>query len=635
MKYQIIIGITLVMLATSGIASADVFTFDDTSGGTYATGQITFDENGIVNGACIAGVTNGEMDVQQQTSQDGGNVLIQQSGDIQGDAGFAGTLADDGNGNQGGNFASFSGGSMYIGQATVAGDTTYEFRGFGDDLNTPSDGQVSAVYPSDITLGGVATGQVVDIEGISGTATTAARSGNGGYAQSSATFAEGGMYVMQGSAAGAASLPLPYAYGACPTSGEIQVPAPIIDDLSLGGVISGQMVDMGGASGSASTFVTNGRGASGQTSASFVSGGDAIGGMSTIQVAGAVDASLGLALSTETLSTLTGSPLTESEVLELSAGGIFAGQSGGMGGASGYASTSVTNVNGHSAGSAVSFTDTSHMGSMDFDQLSAGITEVSLGGLSDSHLSGVITYQDAYSHDFSDIAASSYARTPGNSLAQVNTIAQHSYLRGTELSTSGTEFETAQFAGGITSGNLDIALAGQDVDLDSVSSGSAGGFSSDSQGNTASVIVSVDSGDLRVGSGYIIPSGILAGAGDLGGVSGALAAYTSVTANGASGDLRSDSSNSIGQNAYVHSEFSGTGSLSSSSFGGALSGQSSGTYVIGAMGQSLASSGSTYLLETGTTGATPQSTTTTGTHTAYSLSWPGGYIGDPPISVIT
>src|SRR5690606_38769084 len=112
MNHLHIIGILCMMLATIGIASADTFTFEDTSGSTYATGQITFDENGIVNGASIAGVTNGEMDVQQDSSQNGGNVAVWQYGDIEGDSGFAGTLVDGGNGDSGGTFASFSGGGM-------------------------------------------------------------------------------------------------------------------------------------------------------------------------------------------------------------------------------------------------------------------------------------------------------------------------------------------------------------------------------------------------------------------------------------------------------------------------------------------------------------------------------------------
>jgi len=97
------IAIFCVLLVIIGTVSGETFTFTDSYDGTYVTGEITLNENGVINSGIIAGVTNGNVDVQQGSSQDGANVVVGQSGEIEGDSGFAGTLADDGNGNQGGN----------------------------------------------------------------------------------------------------------------------------------------------------------------------------------------------------------------------------------------------------------------------------------------------------------------------------------------------------------------------------------------------------------------------------------------------------------------------------------------------------------------------------------------------------
>lgn len=258
MKYLHIIGILCVMLAIIGTANADVFTFEDSSGGTYATGQITFDDNGIINGACVAGVTNGDMDVQQGSSQNGENVAVWQYGDIEGEGGFAGTLVDGGNGNQGGTFASFSSGGMVFGQVSAGGEISSEFI---PDFPLESSGnQLSQVEDVSTSLSGVIAGQFAGIEGSSGYAATAAGNRNGASSSSTASFSEGGMIV--GQVSGVGEMSSLNTYGT-----QVSIPA-INQDV----VFSSQIGGIQAGSGSASTTGRTENGALAQTDVSFTDG---------------------------------------------------------------------------------------------------------------------------------------------------------------------------------------------------------------------------------------------------------------------------------------------------------------------------------------------------------------------------
>lgn len=841
MKYLYIIAVFCTLLAIIGTVSAETVPFFGSYGGTDVTGQITFDENGIINGGVVAGVTNGGMDVQQGSCQDGGAVVLGQYGEIVGDDGFAATLVDGGNGNQGGNLAMFTGGSMIFGQASAGGQISESGIESAREFNALAETQ-EAAYLEGLTIGGVVNGQFVNIEGTSGYAASGSGNSNGAYALSTASFANGRMDAIQASGSGAASLafpvlnaqagsvleiPVPVYQGGVGISGAIagqdvmmggssgsasttvanshggygrsaasftnggmdafQVGAAgdislTMPDLvtgtesqlsdgsplsvTLDGVIIGQDVGMGGDSGSASTSVSNGNGDSGQTSASFTNGGmdavqagaaydvsldipniiyppyipdpgidltagtggavvgqgvdmggdsgsastsvsnrngdsvqcsasftrgdmdaiqagiagdaslevpdlvitpyipepgidltlgagGAIGGqdvylvgdsgsasttvsngngasgqtsgsftngrVNTIQLAGTGDVSLGVGLPVGASSPYTQPPLSESEAVGLTVGGIFAGQTGLILGRSGSASSSVMNVDGNSAGSSATFIHNG-LGIIGIDQLSAGAY---LDSSSGSVLSGALSYQDISSDAFSTIAANSNSRTEGNSLSQVNAQAQGDHL---------ADFHTTQFAGGISAGNLDIALAGQDVGMGEVHEGYASGYSSDSHGNTASVRTYVhDDGGLTVDGGSSIPSGIITGAGDIGGSSGAVVLHDDVFIEGASGGLRTEASNSIGGSAYVDATFSDYGILQSTNgpflgmTGAALSVQNEGTNYMGAAEWNLESTSSNTNIETEITDlAKPTPATTPGTYDAYSYNLPAG-----------
>jgi len=700
MRYKVIIGILCVMLASIGNVCAYTYTFTDSYDGTFATGQVTFDENGVINGGMIAGVSNGNMDVQQDSYNDAGTVAVWQYGEIEGQHGFAGTLVDDGNGNSGGNFASFTDGSMGIGQVSAGGDTSYGPLGFGGNSLVFTGSPLSAAYPlvislggvingqigeiegssgyastwagnlngatagstasfrngdmlcgqvsgaggvslafpynlttsllgidgplqadqADVSIGGVITGQGVDMGGSSGSASTTVTDRNGATARNSASFTEGGMGAIQVSGAGDVSLAFPYNL----TSSLFGMDSPLQADqadVSIGGIITGQSVDMGGSSGSASTIVTDRNGATARNSASFTEGG-----MGAIQVSGAGDVSL--AFLYNLTSSLFGmdSPL-QADQADVSIGGVITGQVGEIEGSSGSASTSVMNVNGNSAGNFAAFTE----GYMEVGQLSAGISVLNLSFVPVSELSGVLSLQDVYSDQFSAISASSFSQIAGESYAQVNAQAQGSglFCQPGVLSIDHNVLDTTQFAGGVTSGDQDITIAGADVWIYGVGAGSAGGISFDSNGNMASVQINVTDGNLTAEGESIIP-GIIAGAGDLGAVSRALAGHTNVEISGSAGGILLDSQNSLGDYAYVYSEFSGSGNLYSDRFGGALSGQSSDTRLIGALdvlNMTPTDPTTTYLLETGTSGAT-NSSSSTGV-TLSPLSWGDGVPGSP------
>jgi hypothetical protein len=620
MRYKVIIGILCVMLASIGNVCAYTYTFTDSYDGTFATGQVTFDENGVINGGMIAGVSNGNMDVQQDSYNDAGTVAVWQYGEIEGQHGFAGTLVDDGNGNSGGNFASFTDGSMGIGQVSAGGDTSYGPLGFGGNSLVFTGSPLSAAYPLVISLGGVINGQIGEIEGSSGYASTWAGNLNGATAGSTASFRNGDMLCGQVSGAGGVSLAFPYNL----TTSLLGIDGPLQADqadVSIGGVITGQGVDMGGSSGSASTTVTDRNGATARNSASFTEGG-----MGAIQVSGAGDVSL--AFLYNLTSSLFGmdSPL-QADQADVSIGGVITGQVGEIEGSSGSASTSVMNVNGNSAGNFAAFTE----GYMEVGQLSAGISVLNLSFVPVSELSGVLSLQDVYSDQFSAISASSFSQIAGESYAQVNAQAQGSglFCQPGVLSIDHNVLDTTQFAGGVTSGDQDITIAGADVWIYGVGAGSAGGISFDSNGNMASVQINVTDGNLTAEGESIIP-GIIAGAGDLGAVSRALAGHTNVEISGSAGGILLDSQNSLGDYAYVYSEFSGSGNLYSDRFGGALSGQSSDTRLIGALdvlNMTPTDPTTTYLLETGTSGAT-NSSSSTGV-TLSPLSWGDGVPGSP------
>lgn len=826
------------MLAMIGIASADVYAFTDSYDTMSMQGILTFDENGIINGAVVAGTNNGAMDVTQYAETENGNVLVYQYGDIEGGAGFATTAARDGSGNSGGSFASVTDGSMWMGQGTVAGSTSFQSNLDAAGVFTSETGsQVSAVMPDmSLTLGGIATGQVAEIEGASGYASTGARNVNGASARNAASFIAGGMILAQGSASGDLSLILSdriEAYGSAlgdveepgtyglnvgaaiaaqgveiiGTSGSasttvtnshgatassaasfsnggmgaiqagigynVDLTHPVSSegdpvDLALGGVIVGQGVDMEGSAGSASTTVSDGNGASGQSSSSFTNGGmgaiqagaagdvtlnvpdiialdgmdlsleaggaivgqgvdmggdtgsastavtdgqgnfartsaaftdgemgaiqagaagdaslglsdipiivsdasldagGAIAGqgvmirareggsasttvtnahgasaqatssfanrgrMGVLQVAGTADASLGIGDPLTTSSPSASTPLSEGNTEDiLSAGVIFAGQDGYVNGRNGAASTSVTGVNGNSAGNSASFT---RRGSMEFTQASGGLTaDLNPDSPTTDDLSVVLSYQDTYSDSFRNIAASSYSQTAGNSLVQMNALATDSPARD-------GSFDTTQFAGGVTSGSLDIAVGGLEVQMDDVTTGFASGYSSDSDGNTASVRANVNrgAGKLNIGDTSGIPTGIIAGAGDIGGISGAIAVHDDVLIRGRSGGLRTEAGNSTGGSAYVDAEFSEGGKLMSENgpflgmTGAALSVQYEGTNYMGAAEWNLNSTSSNTNIETEITDiAKPTPATNPGTYDAYSYNLPPGILPSP------
>ncbi len=843
MRYHSLIGALCVIVALIGIVSADVYEFTDSYDAMAMQGMLTFDENGILNGAVVAGTNNGVMDVNQHAETENGNVLVYQSGEFEGDGGFAITAARDGSGNSGGNYASFTDGSMCVGQGTIAGSTSYS-PGLdalsGVQSNTGE--QLSAVIPDiGLTIGGVATGQVAEIEGSSGYASTGARNVNGASAQNAASFIEGGMILAQGSAAGdltlamsdqntaygsalgeigqsntlglnigaaisaqgvamrgrsgSASTTVTNSQGATASSaasftngglGAIQAGIgydvdlthpdssegePV--DLTLGGALIGQGVDIEGSAGSASTTVSDGNGASGQSTASFTNGGmeaiqagaagdvslnvpdiiptygmdlslgaggaivgqgvemggdtgsastavtdgqgdfarssatfangrmEAIqvgaggdatlglsdipiivsdasldaggaiagqglmirardggsasttatnahgasaqatssfvnrGKMDVIQVAGTADASLGIGYSGTSSSLLTQGPLSEGSTEDiLSAGVTFAGQDGYISGRDGSASTSVTGVNGNAAGNSASFT---RRGSMEFTQASGGLTaDLNPDSSSTDDLSLVLSYQDISSENFRNIAASSYSRTAGNSLVQMNTLA-------TDGPSRDATFETTQFAGGVNAGTLDIAAGGLDVRMNDVTTGFASGYSADSAGNTASVRANVNrgAGKLNIGDTSGIPSGIIAGAGDIGGISGAIVAHDDVLIRGRSGGIRTEAGNSTGGSAYVDASFTEGGKLKSTNgpflgmTGAALSVQYEGTNYIGAAEWNLESTSSNTNIETGITDIpSPTPATTPGTYDAYSYNLPAGLPFPNPYSYI-
>lgn len=247
------------MLVIVGTVSADTFPIIGSYDGTDVTGQITFDENGIINGGVIAGVTNGDMDVWQGSCQDGGNLVVGQSGGMAGESGFAATLIDDGDGNQGGTLASFTGGSMVFGQLSAGGEIS------GDYIPPPpfdsSGNQISQVESVVSDLNGVIAGQCVGIAGSSGFAATGARNGNVAYALSTASFTDGSMNVGQISGAGEiTSL----------TSPGIQIPVP--DDIENTMVFSSQGGGIQASSGSASTSGRTVQGVRAGSDVSFTDG---------------------------------------------------------------------------------------------------------------------------------------------------------------------------------------------------------------------------------------------------------------------------------------------------------------------------------------------------------------------------
>lgn len=200
MRHHYSIGILCVMLAIICIASADVFEFEDSYGDMSMQGMLTFDENGILNGAVVAGTNNGVMDVTQHAETGNGEVLVYQTGNIEGNSGFATTAARDGSGNSGGTFASFTGGGMCFGQVSAAGEIPEEFS--PDPPLESSGDQLSQVGTVSSSINGVIAGQFVGIEGNSGYASTGARNVNGASGQSIASFTEGEMFVGQVSGAG-------------------------------------------------------------------------------------------------------------------------------------------------------------------------------------------------------------------------------------------------------------------------------------------------------------------------------------------------------------------------------------------------------------------------------------------------
>lgn len=264
---------------------------------------------------------------------------------------------------------------------------------------------------------------------------------------------------------------------------------------------------------------------------------------------------------------------------------------------------------------------------MEFTQASGGLTaDLNLDSPTTDDLSLVLSYQDISSASFRNIAASSYSQTSGNSLVQMNALA-------TDGPSRDATFETSQFAGGLTIGSLDVAVGGLEVQMDKVTSGFASGYSADSAGNTASVRGNVNrgAGKLNIGDTSGIPSGIIAGAGDIGGISGAIAVHDDVLIRGRSGGIRTEAGNSTGGSAYVDASFTEGGKLKSTNgpflemTGAALSVQYEGTNYIGAAEWNLESTSSNTNIETEITDiAKPTPATTPGTYDAYSYNLPAG-----------
>ena len=259
MRHHYYIGILCILLAMVGTASADVWEFTDSYDTLAMQGMLTFDENGILNGAVVAGTDNGVMDVNQHAETGNGEVLVYQSGNIEGNSGFATTAARDGSGNSGGTFASFTAGGMCFGQVSAAGEIPEEF--IPDPPLESSGDQLSQVGTASSSINGVIAGQFVGIEGNSGYASTGARNVNGASGQSTASFTEGGMFVGQVSGAGEmASLK---SYGT-----QISVPFGIESTASF----SSQSGEIRAGSGSASTSGSTVHGALAGSDVSFTEG---------------------------------------------------------------------------------------------------------------------------------------------------------------------------------------------------------------------------------------------------------------------------------------------------------------------------------------------------------------------------
>lgn len=589
------------MRGRSGSASTTV----TNSQGATATSAASFTNGGL--GTIQAGIGY-DVDLTHPDSSEGepvdltlGGALIGQGVDIEGSAGSASTTVSDGNGASGQSAVSFTNGGMGAIQAGAAGDVS---------LNVPD---ITLADGMDLSLdaGGAIVGQGVEMGGGTGSASTAVTDGQGAFARSSATFANGRMEAIQVGAGGDATL------------GLSDIPI-IVSDASLdaGGAIAGQGVMIRARDGgSASTTATNAYGASAQATSSFSNRGR----MGVIQVAGTADASLGIGEPGTTSSHLVPTQSSEGTTQDiLSAGVIFAGQYGYVSGRDGAASTSVTGVNGNAAGNSASFT---RRGSMEFTQASGGLTaDLNLDSPTTDDLSLVLSYQDISSASFRNIAASSYSQTSGNSLVQMNALA-------TDGPSRDATFETSQFAGGLTIGSLDVAVGGLEVQMDKVTSGFASGYSADSAGNTASVRGNVNrgAGKLNIGDTSGIPSGIIAGAGDIGGISGAIAVHDDVLIRGRSGGIRTEAGNSTGGSAYVDASFTEGGKLKSTNgpflemTGAALSVQYEGTNYIGAAEWNLESTSSNTNIETEITDiAKPTPATTPGTYDAYSYNLPAG-----------
>jgi|GEM_PF-2889507 hypothetical protein len=259
MRYHSFIGILTVMLAITATASADVFGFEDSYGDMSMQGMFTFDENGILNGAVVAGTDNGVLDVNQHAETGNGEVLVYQSGNIEGNSGFATTAARDGSGNSGGTFASFTGGGMCFGQVSAAGVISEEF--IPDPPLESSGDQLSQVGPVSSSLNGVIAGQFVGIEGNSGYASTGARNVNGASGQSIASFTDGGMII--GQVSGAGEMTSYKSYGT-------QTPAPVGIESTTS--FSSQSGEIQAGSGSASTSGSTVHGALAESDVSFTEG---------------------------------------------------------------------------------------------------------------------------------------------------------------------------------------------------------------------------------------------------------------------------------------------------------------------------------------------------------------------------
>lgn len=259
MRHHYSTGILCVLLAMVGIASADVFGFEDSYGDMSMQGMFTFDENGILNGAVVAGTDNGALDVNQHAETGNGEVLVYQSGNIEGNSGFATTAARDGSGNSGGTFASFTAGGMCFGQVSAAGEIPEEF--IPDPPLESSGDQLSQVGTVSSSINGVIAGQFVGIEGNSGYASTGARNVNGASGQSTASFTEGGMIV--GQVSGAGEMTSFKSYGT-------QTSAPV--GIESTASFSSQSGEIQAGSGSASTSGMTVHGALAESDVSFTEG---------------------------------------------------------------------------------------------------------------------------------------------------------------------------------------------------------------------------------------------------------------------------------------------------------------------------------------------------------------------------